>query len=548
MFPRRLALKLILSLTVIVVLVQGVAGFINIKTEERQLLDSMILGADQLSKGITSATWKAMLADRRDDVYDVIQTIAMKQGISRIRMFNRDGRLMFSTRPEENNQFDKEAEICSPCHADTKPRTSIDVPYRARTFMGSDQRRKLAIVTPIYNEPSCSQAACHAHPAGLKVLGVLDVTLDLDPVDREVAAMKMRVLMVTGTQIILISLLIGIFAHHFVTVPIRKLIEGTRAVSAMQLEKPIEIDTSTELGELARSFDIMRERLMQAMAEINQFTQSLETKVEERTEQLKEAHQELMRADRLASLGQLAASVAHEINNPLSGVLNLSMLMQRILHDGGIPPDRIPEFKRYLAQVVDETSRVGRIVSDLLAFSRRSKPQITEADLNEIVRTTLSLVSHKLEMGNTRVTLELATKLPAPRCDAAQIQQVVMNLLLNAAEAVQGEGGGRVSIATHSVGDGSAVALEVADNGEGIPDDHVHKIFDPFFTTKAEGKGVGLGLAVAYGIVRAHGGEITVESRAGEGTRFVVALPLSGGVSGKAGAPAEAAETGRATT
>ena len=545
MVPRRLALKLILSLTVIVVIVQGVAGFINIKTEERQLLDSMILGADQLSKGITSATWKAMLADRRDDVYDVIQTIAMKQGINRIRMFNRDGRLMFSTRPEEKSQVDKQAEVCSPCHASLKPRTTIDVPYRARTFMGSDQRRKLAIVTPIYNEPSCSQAACHAHPAGLRVLGVLDVTLDLDPVDREVAAMKMRVLMVTGTQVILISLLIGIFAHRFVTVPIRKLIEGTRAVSAMQLEKPIEIDASTELGELARSFNVMRERLMQAMAEINEFTQSLETKVEERTEQLKEAHQELMRADRLASLGQLAASVAHEINNPLSGVLNLSMLMQRIVRDDGIPPDRVPEFRKYLAQVVDETSRVGRIVSDLLAFSRRSKPQITQADLNAIVRTTLSLVSHKLAMGSIQVTLELAERLPAVRCDAAQIQQVVMNLLLNAAEAVHGEGGGRVSIATRAGRDDSVVALDVADNGEGIPEEHLLKIFDPFFTTKAEGKGVGLGLAVAYGIVHAHGGDITVVSREGEGTKFMVTLPLAGGGPQNAGAQAGVLESTR---
>jgi two-component system NtrC family sensor kinase len=205
----------------------------------------------------------------------------------------------------------------------------------------------------------------------------------------------------------------------------------------------------------------------------------------------------------------------------------------------------VPEFRKYLAQVVDETSRVGRIVSDLLAFSRRSKPQITQADLNAIVRTTLSLVSHKLAMGSIQVTLELAERLPAVRCDAAQIQQVVMNLLLNAAEAVHGEGGGRVSIATRAARDGSIVALDVADNGEGIPEEHLLKIFDPFFTTKAEGKGVGLGLAVAYGIVHAHGGDITVASREGEGTKFMVTLPLAGGGPQNAGAQAGVLESTR---
>ena len=149
----------------------------------------------------------------------------------------------------------------------------------------------------------------------------------------------------------------------------------------MELDKPIDIiHTSEELDDLARSFNVMRERLQAAMAEINQFTQHLETKVEQRTEQLKAAHQKLLQSDRLASLGQLSASVAHEINNPLSGVLNLSMLMQRLLTDDGIPPGRLQDFRKYLSQVVNETTRVGRIVSDLLAFSRRSKPQRVEAE------------------------------------------------------------------------------------------------------------------------------------------------------------------------
>ena len=216
--------------------------------------------------------------------------------------------------------------------------------------------------------------------------------------------------------------------------------------------------------------------------------------------------------------------MAHEINNPVSGVLNLSMLLQRMLKDDGVPQDRIPEFRKYLGQVTSETARVGRIVSDLLAFSRRGKPQRAPADLNRILRMTLSLVEHKMKLSNVAVETTLCEDLPAAPCDPSQIQQVVLNLVLNAAEATQSKTERRVTVST-AKGDG-VVLLHVSDNGEGILPENLAKIFDPFFTTKPEGKGVGLGLAVSYGIVEAHGGDIEVKSTVGEGTTFTVSLPL----------------------
>jgi C4-dicarboxylate-specific signal transduction histidine kinase len=268
----------------------------------------------------------------------------------------------------------------------------------------------------------------------------------------------------------------------------------------------------------------MRDRLRTALAEINQFTQNLESKVDERTRQLKTAQKKLLQSDRMASLGQLSASVAHEINNPISGVLNLSMLMQRMLKDDGVPVNRIGEFRKYLSQVTSETTRVGRIVSDLLAFSRRSKPHRAPADLNQIVKMTLSLVAHKMKLSNVAVETSLREDLPAAPCDQSQIQQVVLNLVLNAAEATQSKTDRRVSVST-AAGDGM-VLLTVSDNGEGIPPENLARIFDPFFTTKPDGKGVGLGLAVSFGIIEAHGGDIEVKSSVGEGTTFTVSLPL----------------------
>jgi len=530
--PKRLAHKLILSLTIIVVVVEGIAGFINVQTQERQILDAMILGADQLSKSVTSATWQAMLSDNRSAAYEVMRTIALKQGIERVRIFNKSGLVMFSTSQDSGAQVDKSTQPCALCHSNMAPRVVVETPSRARIVGERGGERQLIMVTPIYNEPACAQAACHAHPTDLRVLGVLDIALDLSPVDREVRETQMRTIAVTGITIVLIALFINFFTRYFVSKPISKLVEGTRAVSAMQLDRPIDIDTSEELGELSRSFNVMRVRLMQAMDERDQFAQGLESKVEERTEQLKAAHRKLLQTDRLASLGQLSASMAHEINNPLSGVLNLSMLMQRILRDDGIPQGRVPEFRNYLSQVITETSRVGKIVSDLLSFSRQSKLQRTPTDLNSIIRATVSLVSHKLESGNVRVELPLQESLPLLRCDKSQMQQVVMNLLMNGAEATHAKGGGVVSITTRTMADGARVMLEVKDNGEGIPPANLVKIFDPFFTTKPEGKGVGLGLAVVYGIIESHGGDVEVKSTVGVGTTFTVTLPVTGNAAG----------------
>jgi two-component system NtrC family sensor kinase len=307
----------------------------------------------------------------------------------------------------------------------------------------------------------------------------------------------------------------------------------------MDLEHPIEITSSRELWSLANSFNLMRDRLREALGEINRAAQELEAKVAERTAQLQQAQRRLLQADRLASLGQLAASVAHEINNPLSGVLNFSALMGRILKDDGVPRERVPEFRGYLKHVTEQTGRAGRIVSDLLAFSRRSKPHRAPADLNAVVRGTVALVSHKLKLLNVATTLQLDETLPLVPCDASQIQQVVLNLVMNGAEATRPRGSGRVGVRTRRADDGESAVLEVTDDGEGIPKDTLDRVFDPFFTTKDDGKGVGLGLAVVYGIVESHGGRIDVRTTVGQGTAFEVTLPLTSDADPR---PAEVAE------
>lgn len=524
--PKKLSQKLILSFTVIMTAVGIISSYMHVKTQEKQLLDAMMLGADQLSGSISSATWHAMLLDQRESAYETMQTIAQKQGIRRIRIFNKEGRIMFSTVTADTGIVDKDAEACFMCHSAEQPLVKVDVPTRARVYRTADQLRTLSMITPIYNEPSCTDAPCHAHPITQNVLGVLDVSMSLDIVDEEMDQLQIRVVAISFSIVIIMSLYIMYFTKHFIDKPIQQLIVGTHAVSEMQLDKSIVIESSEELGELAQSFDQMRLRLKQALDEINQFTESLEMKIRERTDQLKVAHQKLLHSDRLSSLGQLSASVAHEINNPVSGVLNLAMLMQRIMKEGGVPKERLEEFRKYLSQVVHETARVGRIVQDLLAFSRRSKPQRSKVDINSVIRSTVNLLDHKLKLLGVQIDLNLQQDLPTVHSDSSQMQQVILNLIMNAAEAAQGKTDGKVTVTTRIDEHIHQMIFQVADNGEGISDENLSKIFSPFFTTKGEGKGVGLGLAVVFGIIEAHKGDIDVRSTIHQGTTFTVNLPF----------------------
>jgi two-component system NtrC family sensor kinase len=521
--PRPLSRTLLVPLVILVVLIAVLSGIVRIAAVERGYHEIMIAGADQLSRGLTSSTWHAMLADDRQAAYDTMRVVARQPGISRIRIFNKEGRIMFSTGPEAGRLVDKNAEACVLCHKSAEPLVRVETPSRARVFTAGGQRR-LAMITPIYNEPSCSTAACHAHPARQAVLGVLDVALDLEPVDRLIFDARRRVVVTMVVEAALISAFLVLFVGAFVTRPIHRLVEATAAVGRMDLEHPVEIHSSRELSRLSSSFNLMRDRLAGALGEINRAAQDLEAKVAQRTAQLQQAQRHLLKADRLASLGQLAASVAHEINNPLSGVLNYAALMGRILKDDGVPTDRVPEFRGYLDRVTEQTARAARIVSDLLAFSRRSKPQRAPSDLNAIVRATIGVVSHKLKLLNVEASLQLDASLPPLSCDASQMQQVILNLVMNAAEATRGRGSGHVAVLTSRCEED--LVLEVADDGEGIPKETLDRIFDPFFTTKEDGKGVGLGLAVVYGIVEAHGGRIEVQSATGRGTTFQVTFPL----------------------
>ena len=279
-------------------------------------------------------------------------------------------------------------------------------------------------------------------------------------------------------------------------------------------------------GRILNFIHISRDITEQKIEE-EEITRRLERMVEERTRQLKETHEKLLHQDKMSSLGKLSASVVHEINNPIAGILNLTMLIKRIVEERPANPETdFDKFLYYLNLMETETLRITRIVNNLLTFSRVSKMELSKVDINRLIEKTLFLNANLLKINGVKVEKHLFPDLPKIIGSEDQLQQVFMNIISNAAETIEASGGGVLSLETRYLQKSERIAVIFKDTGIVIPKENISKIFEPFFTTKKEGKGVGLGLSVAYGIVRDHGGSIYVEPQEGSGNIFTVKLPL----------------------
>jgi two-component system NtrC family sensor kinase len=476
-------------------------------------------GAALFSEAIRSATRTAMMEDRRSDAYDTMLAIGQQNGVQRVRMMNKEGRITFSTDGEETGHLvDKHGEACYACHAADQPLSRVPTHTRARTF-SSNGERMMGFVTPIYNERSCSTAACHHHTPGQQVLGVLDVSLSLTEVDQQITSFRRGSIVMTAIGVLILAGFLWFFAQREVVRPVAALVHATRAVAGDRLEFEIPVRGRSELSLLAASFNDMTRSLRHVEGELRALTHDLERQVEDRTADLKRAQAQLVQSEKLSSLGRLSASIAHEINNPLAGILTFAKLIIRTLEQG--PPDesRRKVLIKNLHLVQRESERCSAIVRNLLDFARERPLALRDTDLVAVVEEALQLIWHQIQIQG--VTLDKRIEpVPVVLADFGQLRQAFVNIALNACEAMGR--GGTLTVRVHRPEPGT-VELAVSDNGPGISKENLGKIFDPFFSTKE--KGTGLGLSVVYGIVQRHGGRIDVESELGRGTTFFLRLP-----------------------
>jgi len=316
---------------------------------------------------------------------------------------------------------------------------------------------------------------------------------------------------------VIFLLVILYFSTTRIINPLQRMVIATQEIARGDLSHKVEVSSKDEIGNLADSFNQMTEHLKEANENLIEWGKTLEKKVEERTKELTEMQGRLIQSEKLASLGKLAAGIAHEINNPLGGILIYSYLL---LED---TPKNGPYYDN-LKKIVKETTRCKDIVKGLLEFARPKEPEMTLTEINDVVNKSFSIVERQALFQNIAIKKMYSPSLPRIIADGAQLQQVFMNIIINAAEAMNGKG--TLILKTYLDENKEYINIEFTDTGHGIKEEDKKRLFEPFFTTKEVGKGTGLGLAISYSIIQKHQGDIRVQSQIGKGSTFTVKLPL----------------------
>jgi two-component system NtrC family sensor kinase len=515
--------KLIGSLLTIMVVIFALLGYLNIRLHRQHLEAATLASAERVSDVIKRSTTYYMLRNDREGLYHSIQTMADEPGMIKVRILDPEGRISYSTDPAEvSHVLDKTAEACYGCHIQSQPLARLNRPDRFRIYRNGGGQRVLGIITPIENQPSCSNAACHAHPADQQVLGVLDTNLSLAKADAQLAVSSTRMFFYTAGAVLIVAVLSWLFVWREVGKPIKALKNGTQHLSEGELGYQIEVRSQDEVGDLAKSFNEMSLQLRAANEEIVTWAKTLEDRVDQKTKELRSAHDHMLHVEKMASLGKMAAVVAHEVNNPLSGILTYSKLIRKWVASGQTEHEKRDEAMQCLELIATESRRCGELIKNLLSLSRTAPMNVQSTDLHAVIDRCLLLVRHQLELGAIELQLKLAEDLPRVPCDPAQIEQVLIALIMNAIDAMPR--GGNLWLETRLSND-EEIEITVRDDGAGIAPDVLPHIFEPFLTTKESGHGVGLGLAISRGIVERHNGRIEVASELGRGTTFTIVLP-----------------------
>ena len=518
--------KLVVLLIASMTLVFGVLGYLNIRLERKHLEQNTLASAERISEVIKQSASYYMLRNEREGLYQTIASIGHDPGIVRIRIFNNEGRISLSSDPSETNTLvHKQAEACYGCHSQSQPLRRLTRPDRFRIYRLAGGERVLGIINPIENSKACSSAACHAHPASQTILGVLDTDISLASADADVARITRRTWTYTVAAVLLISCLSVLFVLRVVYGPLKALETGTRLLASGDLGYQTEVRSRDELADLAVSFNAMSRQLHDAREEITAWNRTLEDRVREKTDELNRAHEQMLRTERMASIGKLAAVVAHEINNPLAGILTYAKLLKKRFVSS-YDPAQNEDTLSSLTLIESESRRCGEIVKNLLSFARATPLTFEPSDVNAVIQRCVQLVQHQLKLANIELNLNLASDLPLVQCDPSQIEQVILSLVMNAIDAMPR--GGTLRIASSCSFKPAEAQIQVQDDGVGIPPDVLPNLFEPFFTTKERGHGLGLGLAISRTIVERHLGRIEVQSEPGRGTQFTITLPVSG--------------------
>ncbi len=746
-FRQSLSFKLGLAVGLIFLVAVLALTFYLVSLQEQQAFERMVENVNQFSDTVKRGTHYSMLKNQRESLHKIIEAIGAQAGVENIRVFNKEGAIMFASQKEDiGNYVDLQAEACYACHRRDQPLERLSMSDRSRTYMSTAGYRVLGMINPVYNDPSCWQATCHYHPEKQKVLGVLDIGLSLETLDREILATKQKIIYFAALIFLGVTAIVAGCILYFVNRPISRLVSATKQIANGYYDQKLTAITQDEIGHLALSFDEMRKKIRDKALAYQKSTEEYQTLFEEvpcqisvqdrdfriiqvnrvfqerfgdrlgeycyraykgrdevchvcavedtfqdgkphfseevvigkdgnpvyilvstspifneegevmaaiemstditqvrlleeelkRSEEkyrtlfnsdpnpifvldlntleiqdaneralksysyekeellgksfldlaeplewdrlrkvswdkegavFKVKHQtkndesivvnirfsslknlgqdtvivttsdvtervkseeQLIQASKMATLGEMSAGVAHELNQPLSVIkTSASFLAKKIVRDEPVSPQILRELADEMDSQVD---RASLIINHLRQFGRKTDIRKVNVQLNDCISGTFTVLGRQLEVHGISVELELDETLPPIRGDRNRLEQVFLNLIMNARDAmdekeeVEGQGLEK-TLRISSKTEDDEVVVKISDTGLGMSEAVKEKIFEPFFTTKPVGKGTGLGLSISFGIVRDYDGVIEVESEEGRGTTFTIRFP-----------------------
>jgi histidine kinase len=752
---RHLVFKLILAVDLTLLITISIWAYFNINNQEKKLMANIAAGTDRLTTTIKLGTHYAMMLNSRDDINQIISNIGRQPEIETIRIYNKNGEIKYSNRPAEVDATTNiKNEACFICHRTEPPLSELSLQERIRLFASPSGYRVLGIICPIYNEPGCSTDACHIHPEGKKILGALDVVVSLKKTDKEIFSAEKEAIGLAGGIFLVTSAIIFLFQLRFINQPIKKLIDGTRAIAKGMYPRKVDIDQDDEMGELAVAINQMSEKIAQKQTELNEQRDEYQTLFERapclitvqdrdyrllrynhefakrfdpqpgsycfhaykgrkkkctncpvertfedglthygeemgvnrdgtlvhwllRTSPIKnargdivaaiemslditerkqlevrleesekkyheifnnipnpvfvldfekfsiidcndsvkavygfnkgdvvntsfldlflqeerdryaammqkskeinlvkqlnhqgrrlfvnirispseypgkkvllvttsditqrlEAEQQLIQASKMATLGEMATGIAHELNQPLSVIKTASSFSIKKLKDK--EPIAFETLSMLLNKIDGNVDRATKIINHMRQFAHKSDLDFEKVQVNEVLERAFEIFSQQLKLRGIEVIRDLERNLPKINADPGRLEQVFINILLNARDAIEERWGPqetekaikRITLKTRR--EGNIIICEVCDTGKGVPESIKDKIFEPFFTTKEVGKGTGLGLSISYGIIKDCGGSIQVNPNTPKGACFIIKFPIPTASDGK---------------
>jgi two-component system, NtrC family, sensor kinase len=480
---------------------------------------------------VEGSLYHSMLENDKGALQSTLDIINTMSGIDDVNMYDSKDSLVYTSFSSGTTSHSNPN--CLSCHVNIQsmfPRKEksyriINVRSECNMNQNDNMHRHLLIRSPILNEKSCYTSSCHAHKETDEVLGSLIIKIPLDDLDNAVKKSSGEYyLLATFITILLVAILI-FFTRKKIKNPLNEILKASVAVSNGNKNTRLDIKPNQldDMRMVSQAFNDMLDNLQSATEELKNWSQQLEYKVQKKSEELGAAQSELINIERIASLGKLSSSVAHEINNPLSGILIYTKLIHKQLSNPELYATKKDSILKHLKLIENETKRCGDIVKGLLDFSRKDQDNFESRHLNAILQETYELMTHPIKIANISFVSDFAARSDLINCSPNQIKQACVAILVNASEAVLENG--EITFSSKNP-DSGTIRVEISDNGIGVPEDDIAHIFEPFFSTKHDTSGIGLGLAIVHGIVKSHNGKIDVKSELGKGTTISITLPL----------------------